>query len=297
MLSSAKISICIPAYNASKYLGETLQTVKMQTYKEWELIVVEDGTSDGTEEIVKEFRKSVTQNVLYHNQKNNLGVSATRNAAVALSNGEWIAFLDSDDLWEPEHLADLIYESVKDPESQLIHSEVSVFDSLTKNKLDSPALSQMTIDELPLSLFDGRYPTQPSAVMVSSKLFKLIGGFNTDMAIQGCEDKDLWFRFARAGYKFAFTGKFTSHYRKHFEALSANSGRMAAAMAHVYSMHFDWHAIPKRIRVTHAADAWLSAARLIRASNKRLAKEYLSKSLKYQASIQQIIFWMVLRIL
>ena len=284
----------MPAYNSCKYIHETLNSIKAQDYQNWELIVVEDGTNDGTERIINDFKNQVKQNVVYFNQKDNLGVSATRNKAVSLSTGVWVAFLDSDDLWDSSHLSDLISTSFQYPDSKLVHSEVSVFDSINNAELPSTPLSQETIDQWPLSLYDGRYPTQPSSAMILLEFYKQMGGFKAEL--EGCEDKELWFRSARAGCKFAYTGRTTSYYRKHANALTAQGIKMSVAMACVYSLHFDWKEIPINIKAHYTSQAWLSAARIIRSTNKKLAKEYLKKSMEYNRNFNHLLFWVLLRL-
>jgi teichuronic acid biosynthesis glycosyltransferase TuaG len=97
------ISIVMPAYNSEKYIEDAINSVLAQTYKGWELLVLDDGSTDGTKQIVENICK-MNSRVKYIKNKKNLGVSATRNKGVKLSNGEWIAFLDSDDMWEPSKL-------------------------------------------------------------------------------------------------------------------------------------------------------------------------------------------------
>jgi len=100
---STLISIVMPAYNAERYIEESITSVINQTYKNWELIVIDDGSKDNTVPIIKKMVQNDPRIKLYTNNKN-LGVSATRNKAVSLSNGSWIAFLDSDDMWEEAKL-------------------------------------------------------------------------------------------------------------------------------------------------------------------------------------------------
>lgn len=97
-----KISIQVCCYNSEKYLEDTLESIVAQTYKDWELVVVNDGSCDSTEDIVKRFVKRGIP-IVYHFQKNR-GFAAARNKAIELSSGEWIAILDHDDLWYPEKL-------------------------------------------------------------------------------------------------------------------------------------------------------------------------------------------------
>src|SRR3990172_13226391 len=94
-----KISVIIPTYNRAAYLAEALNSVISQTYKDFELIVVDDGSTDNTEEAVRRF----TVDIKYIYQKNQ-GVSAARNRGISESGGEFLSFLDSDDLWEKRKL-------------------------------------------------------------------------------------------------------------------------------------------------------------------------------------------------
>ncbi|NML63654.1 glycosyltransferase family 2 protein [Hymenobacter sp. RP-2-7] len=289
------ITICIPAYNAAKFIGETLQSVKKQIYKNWNIIVVEDGTMDGTREIVEEFSTQVVQKVTYLRQDKNQGAPAARNIAAKASTGKWLAFLDSDDLWHQNHLSSLIAASQSHPDSEFIHSGAISFDSETGKKLTEQNISQELINQFPISLFKSSYGIQPSAAMISSRLYKSINGFNTALK-DGQEDIEMWFRCARANCKFTFTGQNTCDYRKHSEGLSNHVLKITTGIAQVYSMHIDWEEIPKKIRLQLAADSWLSAARLARKNNKNLAKEYFFKSLSYKKTLQHFQFWILLQI-
>ena len=97
------VSIITPLYNCEKYIEETIQSVINQTYKNWEMIIVDDCSKDKGVEIVEKYQKLDSRIKLYRNEKNQ-GVSYTRNRAIGLSKGKYIAFLDSDDLWKKEKL-------------------------------------------------------------------------------------------------------------------------------------------------------------------------------------------------
>src|SRR5688500_1011009 len=99
-----RISICIPAYKAERYFEATLASVRAQTFSDWELIVVEDGSRDRTEEIVQDFGRQGQQPVRYFRHDQNQGLSATRNTGFAQARADVLALLDADDLWRPEHL-------------------------------------------------------------------------------------------------------------------------------------------------------------------------------------------------
>ena len=97
------VSILIPSYNRAPLLAEACASVRAQTWAAWELVVVDDGSTDGTASVVEGFAASVSQRVVYHHQENR-GTAAARNAALDRASGSVIAFLDSDDLWRPEYL-------------------------------------------------------------------------------------------------------------------------------------------------------------------------------------------------
>lgn len=91
----------MPAYNSEKYIAESINSVLEQTYQNWELIIVDDCSTDKTEEIVKSFDDN---RIRFFRNDINSGADVTRNKAISESNGRWLAFLDSDDLWKPEKL-------------------------------------------------------------------------------------------------------------------------------------------------------------------------------------------------
>lgn len=98
--SEVLVSIVMPAYNCEKYVAKAIDSVLAQTYKNWELLVLDDGSKDNTFQIINEFGRKDSRIKPLKNEKN-MGVSATRNRGIELASGDWIAFLDSDDMWEP----------------------------------------------------------------------------------------------------------------------------------------------------------------------------------------------------
>lgn len=95
------VSIIMPSWNTGKFIGESIQSVLNQTYKNWELIIVDDCSTDNTDEIVASFND---ERIRYFRNEKNSGAALTRNRAIREARGEWIAFLDSDDLWMPQKL-------------------------------------------------------------------------------------------------------------------------------------------------------------------------------------------------
>lgn len=103
MRSNELVSIITPTYNCGKFIAETIESVKAQTYNNWEMIIVDDCSTDKTKEIVEQYQKTDNR-IKYHCLERNSGAAVARNTALQLAKGRWIAFLDSDDLWEPEKL-------------------------------------------------------------------------------------------------------------------------------------------------------------------------------------------------
>lgn len=139
------VSIIMPSWNTEKFIGESIQSVLNQTYKKWELVIVDDCSTDNTEKIVASFND---ERIRYFRNEKNSGAALTRNRAIREAKGEWIAFLDSDDLWMPQKLEcqikfmqknDLFfsyheYEKI-DEESKPLNIYVSGPEIVTKRKM------------------------------------------------------------------------------------------------------------------------------------------------------------------
>ena len=287
-MSNLLISICIPAYNAAGFIGETLQSVRNQSYLNWELIVIEDGTDDGTSLIVQEFSKTVNQEVIYDKSSVNKGLSATRNIAVSKSKGDWLAFIDSDDIWHNGHLQSLIDTALKNPNCDFIHSGFNFFYEDFNKPFYQQKLSKKVLSSFPISLYTGEYRIQPSSIMLSQKLYRVVHGF--DENYRSAEDMNLYFRSCKKGFKFAFSGSNTCYYRRNLEGLTAHSVNMALYSAKAYTDTLYWHEIPKKLRLNKIAHLWLSTARLARKSNPLLAKTAIKNAIKYRVNLHTIVF-------
>ena len=269
------VSICIPAYNAEKFLPDALESVRRQTFKDWELIVTEDGSKDGAEAMVRAFSQSVSQLVHYQRHEKNKGLPATRNTGIAASCSDIIALLDADDCWAPEHL-EICMKKIQESNADLVHSGSILFDSDTGKELEIRAPSVSVIGGFPLSLFLGDYIIQPSSVLLRKKLWECVGGF--DPTFRYVEDREMWLRCARSGGRFVFTGANTCLYRKHGAALSTHSAEMAIACARAFDKHLDWEVIPKNLRRRSISESWISAARILQRQEPRRASDFLLRA-------------------
>ena len=301
MLEKDLISIIMPAYNAATYIEKTLQSIGIQTYSNWELVVVEDGTDDGTKTIIDKFNSEVEQNVIYFKNSVNKGVSPTRNVAAKLANGKWLAFLDSDDIWHKDHLTTLMETALENPEHEVFYSTHTKFHdevhkefllkSITDKLKDPPFLSE----NLPTALFNG-YMVQPSTMMLTTKLFKSVNGFNENLRY--VEDFHLFFKILVKGHKFIYTRKNTSFYKVNPNGLSSNSIQINYATAQVRQEILDqnWSEVDKKIMLAKTYEAWISTARLARGSEIKIAKHAIKKALNIKFNIKTLFFWILIYI-
>lgn len=202
-------SVIIPAYNAERFLGEAIESVLRQTEPPSEVLVVNDGSSDGTERVARSFGSRVALI-----SQANAGVAAARNVGAARAAHEWLAFLDADDAWRPEKLA---YQ-------KRVLREESSYSCLTQiqhasSTLEPRELSSGTSVDLRAMIFHAPdcAPTTPSSLVVARRLFDQIRGF--DSRFQTLADWDLVLRLRLAG-PMAFVNEPLVLYRRHDSNMS-----------------------------------------------------------------------------
>jgi glycosyltransferase involved in cell wall biosynthesis len=178
------ISVIIPTYNRCWILKEALDSVLSQEYNDFEIIVVDDGSNDATAALLSSYGDRITS--IY--QKNS-GVSAARNAGILMAKGNYIAFLDSDDMWLPQKLSCQIDFFRSHPEAAICQTdEIWIRNGVRVNPKNRHKKPSGMIFEPSLQLC----LVSPSAVMIQKSLFDAIGLFNE--AFPACEDYDLWLR-------------------------------------------------------------------------------------------------------
>jgi len=187
------VSIVVPTYNRAERLGETLRSVFNQTCQDFELIVVDDGSTDDTQKVVNSFPR-----VQYISKQENHGVSRARNEGLALAKGRYICFLDSDDLWDEKKLQIQVQWMGDNPNCQVCYTdEIWIRKGVRVNQMNKHRKYSGDIFRhcLPLCI------VSPSSAMLRAELFDEIGNF--DESLPACEDYDLWLRIAEK-YPFHF---------------------------------------------------------------------------------------------
>ncbi len=208
-----KVSVIMPAYNAANYISFSIQSVINQTYSNWELIIIDDGSDDQTAECVKSYLFDSRVKYIY---QNNAGQASARNHGIRLSDGQLIAFLDSDDLWIENKLELQVNLFSNDKSIDLIFGNSLVIDSLGKLNSDFNLLTNYTSGvNLYRSLIINEISIPILTVIVKSDAVNLIGGFDESLNIKNAEDYDLWVRLAKAGFKFYYLNQFLTYYRIH----------------------------------------------------------------------------------
>lgn len=276
-MSLPLVSVCIPAYNADAFLRETLASVAAQTFTDWEVIVLEDGSKDRTEAIVREFAQTVAQRVLYTRHAVNRGLPVARNSAHAEARGEWIAMLDADDLWDPNHLESLV-EMASKQSCDVVSSASSSFDSATGKRLEDWAQQESCIQTFPISLYKGEFVILPSSAMIRRAAFDRYGPVSDKY--RACNDTELFFRLASKGGRFVFTRTTTCRYRRHTNSLSHAHTTNLTELAHLYQEYAEWKEIPVHLRRTKPADLYRYAGKSALGNDIRLARSLFLLSLR-----------------
>jgi len=270
------VSIVIPAFNAGRFIRRALDSVLAQTHGEWEIVVVEDGTHDETESVVRQFAASVPQSVRYENNGFNLGVSATRNRAMALARGDALAFLDADDRWTPEHLASGL--ETLEQGADLCFSGFHIFDESTQMVVGSFVPDDGVMENPLPRLFESNFIQTSSLVMMRREAVEKAGGFDGDLKVG--EDCDYWLRALSLGGRLACTGKLTCYYAKHGGSAMAKTLMVAEHAVKFYRKHLQSGFLPASLRKKHYANSLCNYGRLIGRQNPVLARTLFLKAWK-----------------
>ncbi|NJL89874.1 MAG: glycosyltransferase [Coleofasciculaceae cyanobacterium SM2_1_6] len=219
-----KISVVIPVYNGEKTIQETIESVLAQTFTDFELIIIDDGSSDRTVEIIEEIiKKSIKENLdqrirLY--SFTNKGLSATRNRGIRRSSGDYIAFLDADDLWTPDKLASQYLALQNTPTAAVAYSGTSRIDEHSKILYDVPLanLRGNLYDYLLLRDIVG----SGSNPLIERQALDEIGDF--DESLWAAEDWDMWIKLS-SKYEFIDVPLHQILYRQSPRSMSNKIGR------------------------------------------------------------------------
>ena len=204
------ISVVIPTYNRADLIPNAIQSVLNQTYQNWELIIVDNYSDDGTKEVIDSFKDSRISMLLLPRTGS---VAASRNFGVHHSKGEWIAFLDSDDWWFPEKL-NSVRETIQS-DADLIYHDLQIASGPNDAKFHRKTKSRKLKDPIFLDLLLNGNDIALSSVTVRKSIFMKVNGMNESPTFYAIEDYEIWLRIAQITKLFVHIPKALGAYRVH----------------------------------------------------------------------------------
>lgn len=231
------VSVVIPAYKAQRYIAETLQGVLAQTYPHLEVIVVDDGSPDQLGEVVQQM--ALQDGRIRYVRQQNAGVSAARNCGFSLSRGEYVAFLDADDVWWPENLALKVGRlQVEDEGLGMVHSDWEMIDAkgVPQGVYSAGKEGYLLRD---LLAWNGTCVPAPSSVLLRREVLEEVGGFDTELSTAA--DQEFFMRVATR-YRIGRVPQVSWYYRVHGDNMHSNIALMERDELKVYekATRFRW---------------------------------------------------------
>lgn len=280
-----KVSVCIPTYNRKEYLKETLESVFAQTYRDYEVVIIDDGSTDGTDQMIKQ----IDGPIKYFHQENH-GVSDARNKLIDKAEGEYITFIDSDDILLPYAIEELM-EIVENRDSDVVaySSYLGIDENGVKVKRKHHKLPSGSIAA---ELFEYIH-VHSCGTLCRKNLFKEVGGF--DVSLPVCSEYVLWLKIS-LNYDFIPAVRPTFKRRRHSGNLSsysyANRKIELDVLEHAYQNGFGSRAVipPHRAMKRLAQEGYRAARCAIREGFHKEASRLLKQSYQRHPTLKTL-FW------
>ncbi len=211
------VSIVMPTYNAANFITESVESVIQQTYKNWELLIVDDGSTDDTKRVIQRF--SNDSRIQYFHQQNR-GQGKARNLGLSYATGNYIAFLDADDIWMPNKLETQLQE-LQEKKADLVFSEGYIFtDKLTNSNGFMGTGKGFFSGDKGLRDFLEINKIFPSSVLAKAEIISKVNGFTEEPSIQNAEDYHLWIQLLINGNILFGSDEVLAGYRIHTRSAS-----------------------------------------------------------------------------
>jgi teichuronic acid biosynthesis glycosyltransferase TuaG len=219
-----RVSVIMPAYNAEAHIAEALRSVEAQTYPDWEVVIGDDASTDGTTAIAEQFARVTTVS-----NRENAGPAAARNLAVANSSGELLAFLDADDYWLPDFLAQQVALFDRHRDAGIVTCDARLLgdDGFLPRTYIEMFGSPERLTKIDLLRFNPIFKALSPRAAVEAA-----GGFQP--GIFGAEDWDMWLKIVELGYAVVANRSVLAVYRVTGGSVSSNPASMARAKQLVY---------------------------------------------------------------
>jgi|GEM_PF-939201 len=240
---SPTVSIIIPTYNRAQFIGQTIDSVLAQTFTDYEIIVVDDASTDDTAQVLAGYGDRIRVITL----ETNTGPSLTRNTALQEARGELIAFLDSDDLWYPIMLATTVAHLKKNPATDMVGAAWDVIDESGQpiRPANKPSNFQPAVQaDFLRAIAVGNF-LLPLSLLIRRKCFDCCGGF--DPTLRASVDWDLFVRLAAHNHKLDLIDVPVARYRRHRASITGDPQRMEQASRQLLEKLFSNEALAPRL--------------------------------------------------
>ncbi len=264
---SQLVSIIMPAYNAERYVADAIRSVLAQTYRDWELVVVDDGSKDGTGAVVRALAARDAR--IRYVARENGGQAAARNTGIRASRGTLVAFLDADDLWVEAKL-ELQLRALAETGADVLSSNGFVFED-DDTSVEAYELSTTPGRTEGAEMFRLLYAfnrIQIQSVLVRRELLEKVGLFDEDRRYQNCEDYDLWLSLAAAGALFYGMEEQLIKYRRHSAASTHRLSNVLRPMVEVKKKHGRAEVLGEKEVRTRVRDLYRSLVEALVRENK-----------------------------
>ena len=273
-----KVSVVIPTYNHREFILDTLDSVLNQTMSDYEVVVVNDGSPDDTHELLQPL---VQANRVAYFQQANQGQSYARNVGISKARGEYIAFLDDDDIWPVDKLEWQVRMLDEDPSLGIIGGRFHAIDASGQFQWAGRYHPEINFE----TLFTENPFHSPGQVLIRADVLRRVGGL--DSAIWGADDWDLWFRVARE-FQIVMVDRVALYYRFHPSNASKQTARLLDGCCQTIERHLESIAPSKRSELRTRSQRTIYSglgSKLVSAARRDLKRGRVIDSMKELAGL------------
>ena len=229
-----KVDVIIPAYNAAKYLPIAIESVVAQTFEDWRILLIDDGSTDNTVEVIAPFLRQLGPKLQYIHQQNK-GLPAARNTAIRNSSAEFLALLDADDVWLPRRLSESLKRFENHPQVGLTYGFNDRIDQEGRivDRFDRP--QKHGEGRIARYIYMRKVDLNCPTITFRRKCIDEVGLF--DESLRATEDRDMCLRIALR-YEVGLVPEVIAHYRMSPSSMSTDTGRMLQAQLQFIEKHY-----------------------------------------------------------
>lgn len=260
----ATVDVVIPAFNAARFLPSALESVAAQSFCDWQIVLVDDGSTDDTRDVIAPFLERFGTKLTYIRQENR-GLPAARNKAIQSSHSEFLALLDADDVWLPNRLSESVRVLQKRPNAGLAYGLITYIDAEGQPLRTFEGNLRHAEGKIAPYIYMRKVELPCPTITFRRKCIDVVGLF--DETMRSTEDRDLWLRIALQ-YEVAYIPSVLAHYRLSANSMSTNTQRMFEAQLQFIRKHYGSRGCGLVARQTSVARAYKQRADALKAQEK-----------------------------